>query len=379
MHIGKTAASLACVFALSFALVSSSQAHSGSAGYNKDEGGFVLMSSDEDFKLLITGRFQPRFDIVDWDDEREIEDTETFSIRRTRILFQGHLFGKKNRYSVHLAADAPRVYWDRETAVYGEIKVFDAWIEHVFTPSAALKFGQFKMPFSRQHLTPGSKLQFPDRAHATETLRFDFRDIGAQVSGGFRDGLVQYRVAIANGSGRNELNRDGDATFFGRVDVNPTGDYGFSEGDTGRKDRNKVATTVGFAIHNSTDEIGESPAGFWRLNADGGVKYKGFSAQAEGYWTRVDPDVAEVFKQTFFYIQGGYFVKPEKFEIAVRGSWVLPERDDSDERELSLGVSYLIRGHRLKWQAAYSYFSYEVAAADDLEDHRFVLQAQVWF
>ena len=72
-------------------------------------------------------------------------------------------------------------------------------------------------------------------------------------------------------------------------------------------------------------------------------------------------------------------MRPDKLEIAVRGSWLLPDREDSDERELSLGVNYLIRGHKLKWQAAYSYFSHEAAAADDLEDHRFVVQAQLWF
>lgn len=75
----KHAAVLACASSFFFAPPPSSHAQSGNSGYNKAEGGFVLMSSDEDFKLKITGRFQPRFDVIAWDDDRNIDDTVTFS------------------------------------------------------------------------------------------------------------------------------------------------------------------------------------------------------------------------------------------------------------------------------------------------------------
>ena len=340
--------------------------------------GFVVKSPDDEFTLSIGGRTQGRFDFIDWDSDRDIDNEATFSVRRARLVFKGQVFGDKNRFSIHIGADALRAYWEEGTT-YGDLKIFDAFVQHVFSERAALKFGQFKTPFSRQHSTPGSKLQFPDRSHATEILEYDFRDTGMELAGAFKDGMVQYTAQIVNGDGRNTLNADDSLAFYGRLTMNPTGDYGYAEGDTGRKNPEELATTFGVGVHVTTDETQTVDSDVLRLNVNGGLKLNGFSVQGEYYRAETDPDNAAKSTDESFYVQSGYYVVPDKFEIAARGSWLMPEEDDSDEMELSLGVNYLIKGHRLKWQAAYSYFSNEVPASSDLDDHRLVFQVQLMF
>ncbi len=340
--------------------------------------GFVFESPDQEFTLSITGRTQGRFDFIDWDSERDIDNEATFSVRRARLILGGQIYGDKNRYSLHVGSDALRAYWEQDTD-YGDVKIFDAWIQRVFSEHAALKFGQFKTPFSLQHNIPGAKLQFPDRSHATEILEYDFRDTGMELAGDLNDGLFEYTIAIVNGDGRNTLNADDSLAYYGRIAVSPTGDYGYAEGDTGRKNPEKLAYALGFAVHSTTDETPTFDSDVLRLNVHGGLKFNGFSVQGEYYWAETDPDNAAKLTDESFYIQSGYYVVPDKIEIAARGSWLMPDEDDSDEMELSLGLNYLIHGHRLKWQAAYSYFSNEVPAASDLDDHRLVFQVQLMF
>lgn len=94
-----------------------------------------------------------------------------------------------------------------------------------------VQIGQFRVPFSRQELTSGSRYQFADRAlwagsANSSGVRFiPSFDQGVMVWGwaGPRD-LVEYYAGFFNGKGANSpFNLDGFFLYAGRVAVNPLG------------------------------------------------------------------------------------------------------------------------------------------------------------
>jgi len=352
---------------------------SGGAGYSEEQGGFVMTSSDGDFKLLIGGRLQARFDGIGWDDDLDRDNTATFQIRRARLYFLGHLLGEKNRYFLELGSDSPNVHTQYGETDAHDFELFDAWLKHVHSDAFAFKIGQFRAPFGRQNLINSGKMQLPDRALAVEKLVDDIRDIrdlGIAGSGGFKEGMVQYTVAVTNGDGPNTLNLDDRLAFYGRFVVNPTGDYGYSEGDRHRSE--ELASTIGFAVNVAENRVGENAVDKTRFNVEGGVKKAGFGIQGEYFYTKLDESNIGEFKTNSYYVQGGYFLN-DKLEIAARTSGIYRDGADNDETEFTLGVSCLQMGHRLKWQAAYSYLSEQAPETDNRKNHRFVAQAQLWF
>ena len=344
----------------------------GSAGFSQDEGGFVITSSDGENKLLIGGRLQARFDYIGWDEDFERDDTVTFDLIRARLFFLGHLMGEDNRYFIQLAADSPNPLFSDDTGV-GDLEVLDAWFKHERAEEFALKLGQFKLPFGRQSLTSSGKLQFPDRSLAVEATAVPRRDVGVELSGGFEAGLVQYQFAVSNGDGPNSLNRDDLLAVTGRVSFNPTGDYGYAEGDY--DDSEELASTFGVALQYLKNEDREPSVEWRRYNLDGGIKMRRLSVQGEYFLTQREPAGGSSSDDHSFYLQGGYFLEPEEVEIAARASALFPDGDADDSWEYSVGVNVFQWGHRLKWQAAYSFLD----AGASLESHRFQAQGQIWF
>jgi hypothetical protein len=70
----------------------------------------------------------------------------------------------------------------------------------------AVTFGQLRMPFGASGTTPAPQLVFPDRPrYVVAMTKLTFRDVGVMVHSGTRglfDGVLHYRLAIANGGGR---------------------------------------------------------------------------------------------------------------------------------------------------------------------------------
>jgi phosphate-selective porin len=343
------------------------------AGWDEKEGGFVVRSADGDYKLVVGGLLQARFDAVNWDEDFQEDNDITFSVRRARLFFVGNFMGKSNTYYVQLAADAPDVVYDHPDKGANDLKLHDAWIKHEYSESFAMKAGQFKVPFLRQNLTSAGKLQFPERALSSEYWNrvVDRRDVGIEASGAMSQGKVMYAAALVNGDGPNTLNLDDRMGVYGRLSFNPTGDYGYSEGDL--DDSDKLASTIGISATYQKDPEAQE---LTRVNLDGGIKKAGFSLQGEWTWGQFDATGDDASDVNSFYLQGGYFIRPAKAEVVARASRVLFDGDDNDLAEYSAGFNYYWKANRLKWLAAYSYL-------DDAEfsenHHRFTGQLQLWF
>jgi hypothetical protein len=354
-------------------------------GWEEPEGGFTLRTDNGDYKMVAGGLIQARFDGIGWDDASGLDNTATFQVRRARGLLVGNFMGKQNTFFLQFGADTPDAYLFPEDTSSEGFELFDAWAKHEFSPGFAIKAGQFKVPFSRQDLESPGKLQFATRSLAVERSGFDRRDVGVEVSGDFSQGMLQYALALVNGDGRNSLNVGNELGLYGRLVVNPTGDYGYDEGDM--IDRSELASTLGFAFHYQENAPILPDGDIWRVNLEGGVKKSGASVQGEFHASNQDPaefldkisdDLVdpEDFTNKGWYLQAGYFIKDSRAELVARASRLLLEGDENDESEYSFGINVFCKGHRLKMQAAYSYLDQDFL---DLEHHRFVGQAQIWF
>lgn len=115
----------------------------------------------------------------------------------------------------------------------GELDLKDAYVKLDFDPALQVTFGQFKRPFDLFELTSSTQILVIERtgkirgaevsslSRFTERLRYSDRDIGVQITGRDRRGLVQWAAALTNGNGANREDEDGEKAFEGRLGVSP--------------------------------------------------------------------------------------------------------------------------------------------------------------
>jgi len=150
------------------------------AGYN---GGFYIKSEEDGgMALHLGGTFQTDYRYYT---EAERADNR-FDARRARLRFRGSLT-RWFRYGMQFE------FQGNETD-----NLVDAYGEALYGPHA-LKFGQFKEPFSLEWQTRDKALFFSERSMAYSLG--PQRDIGAMFHGAIYHDAVNYSVGIFNGDG----------------------------------------------------------------------------------------------------------------------------------------------------------------------------------
>jgi len=180
------------------------KASSLNAGY-KD--GFFLKSADDRFRLNLTGYFQSWFILEPGDRQQQ----NTFRIRRSRLITEGHLF---NDFGYHFQ-------W--EFAPNGRIE--EAWASYKRFPEATLRVGQYKPRYSLESLASSRDLDFAERAIIVRALAPD-QQLGLTLEGRLFDNLLYYGAGVYNGCGRIDqcpgaLDNDNDKEVTGRIAVTP--------------------------------------------------------------------------------------------------------------------------------------------------------------
>lgn len=346
-----------------------------------------------DFDMRINLQVQPRFTYEDIDEggrddagiEDDSADTASFDLRRVRAIFSGNLLNKQFSYKVQNDF--------RSSGGGGQLK--DAWLQWN-SDSANVRWGQFKVPFSRQENVSSAELQFIDRSIVNDIFA-PSRHMGAMVHGPIGDG-ISYAVGAFNGEsvgeGINQPGVDNDLAVDAAISAD-FGDYG-SRGHEGdhRKDKSSTAFTTGVAViygEGTGDPLqSDTVDDFQRfdLNVDAGMRSNGLSVQTEFYYSTIDLDSidgdageGDLFG---FYVQSGYMLD-ENWEPAVRFSYFAPDEDISDIDdidEFNVVLNYYINGHNLKLQTG---VTFEVtnfnddAGGDDLSDFRFETQLAGYF
>lgn len=105
--------------------------------------------------------------------------------------------------------------------------LLDAFITYKrFDPYFKVSVGQFKSPFGLELTTACQGLYTVDRSLFVNELASPFRDLGVMFLGstgelfGKKD-LLQYRLSITNGTGKNTMDNNEYKDFTGRVIVSP--------------------------------------------------------------------------------------------------------------------------------------------------------------
>ena len=327
-------------------------------------------------ELNISNRMQVRFT----DENREVEpandpDRSSFTIRRMRTKFDGWVYVKELQYELQF-----------DTAQQTNL-LQDANINYDFTKGKKLfmlKAGQYKVPFGRQQQTSSGSQQFVDRSLASDIFARG-RDIGIQVWGTPKNSLIDWRVGVFNGNGRTVTRNDNDdLQVNARLQWQPFGDVKYSESDFESAGKPLLALAVDY--EGSTREVaaaGSTPAhqnDQTITGLDAVFKFKGFSAFAELYQRENDRSLATLadFDDSGYVAQAGYFVVPQKFEVALRLSEFDPNDDvDNNEREeRGLVLGYFWNKHNHKLQADYREIETKPANTTDKEVR---LQYQIIF
>lgn len=171
------------------------------AGY---EDGFFVRSADGNFSLRVGGR-------VAMHTLYQQEDTtqnDSFTMDRVRLYTEGFLY-KYFQYKI-----------EAEFATASSI-LRDAYLNVTYFPQANLQMGQYKIPFSYEALLSKRYTDLVERSAVTLSTVNPSRDIGFMVHGRVAGGLLNYQLAVLNGSGQNTADNNSSKDLAARFVLTP--------------------------------------------------------------------------------------------------------------------------------------------------------------
>ncbi|MFI5321418.1 MAG: porin, partial [Myxococcota bacterium] len=167
-----------------------------------DKSGFQITSPDKTtFRLRIRG--YAHFDSVTFLEKSSLLARERFQVSRARPIIEGTLLENIDfRLMPDFAGGSPTL--------------FDAYINLRYLPEAQLQIGKYKAPIGLERLQSATANSFVERG--LPTFLVPTRDLGLQVWGELREGLVSYAVGVFNGA------RDSGNADVGDIDSNDAKD-----------------------------------------------------------------------------------------------------------------------------------------------------------
>ncbi len=335
-------------------------------------------SAGDDFDMQANLWMQTlyRYDDFDKSEATGRDDRGGNSLKAVRLILKGNALDDSWSYKFENDFVGDR---EGENGRYDN-DLRDAWFQANFGDEAMLRMGQYKVPHSRQQLASDAKLQFISRSPVVNTQARG-RDQGFMLHGD--PGGWHYYLGIFNGESEGEsFNRDPvDNNHLGAAMITADlGDYGSREEEGDWREDGDFAMTFGLSGlfgQGEVSELGDFDRG--DANADIGLRYMGFSAQAEYFFISTDYDaLANELEENGFYIQTGY-VFLDQWEGAFRFSWYEPDSDTvavgdmEDMQEYAFGLGYYIWGHYLKVLANITLEDRNFKGGDDLGDTRYEL------
>ena len=351
---------------------------------------------DTGFTTSIATLLQTRYSFIDPDHSLgTTRNKSSFDVTRARLIVSGTALNRE--FSYMLSTDfGSGVDSDANFGLTPEVR--DAYIDwKPCKDDVGIRMGAFKTAFSRQFNTDQQSMQFVDRSLVSEYFTIG-RENGAMAYGTLANGKISGSAGIFNGESSGEGPSSGgvDTRHTGVVSLraNPTGKMNVAEeGDIDFTQ--ELATSVGVAYAHSDRDL----AGFGKdnanlVNVDANLKYEGLGLHAEYFMNNTD--VAG--DTSGFYVQGGYYFVPKKWEIAARygrtncdsdapgggiSASTLPVSScagNDNINEASGSLNYHFWRHNLKAQLGYNYVEFEPdGGRDSSSENRYVFQLSSYF
>ena len=327
-------------------------------GYDR---GFVFRPIDPEespFELKINGQDQIRYTGFErehaiWTDSAGIptiiSNQSNFQIPRGRLILSGFTFRRELKYNLNI---------DYNTVGASQINFRAYWLAWRFSRAMTVFAGQSKVPGSREWLESFVNTLGADRSMATTFFRPSLSQ-GIWATGEPADGLF-YHVMMSNGFntvGSTPQTLSSVMAFSGSVWWEPLGDFGngYSDFEWHAEPSIRLGTSLTYSpeqgpqgsttapenssirLSNGTliTETGALAPGV-TLNAfkigletvDLSYKHRGFSASTELFSQQLfglkgsGPLPMTSISQYGGFVQGGYFVIPQKAEPYLRASYV---------------------------------------------------------
>ena len=332
----------------------------------------VTFQEKNDFMMRMRFSVQNRFTL----ESREAEETtlknSEFTVRRVRLRFDGYALDPRLLYRLQLSFTRADQDWDNAQVPNILRDAVVGWRWH---PQHTLWFGLAKLPGNRQRVISSSAQQFVDRSIVNATFNID-RDVGLQHYSQFgATRPIWLKLALSNGQGRNQPNRNASLAATARVEWYPLGPF-HDDGDNFEADLyREPEPRLGLGLSQSTNEqtsrtggqIGKDlPEGVFRTLdthfADLVFKYRGFSLSSE--WAKRTAPAPIITDKLFIYtgegvnIQSGYIFE-SNWEPSLRWSVLRPTPDiksvAQEQRQYVVGLSKYIKNHVVKVQGDLTY------------------------
>lgn len=352
------------------------------------------------FELNLRARAQVRFTLTGEEGGAEDPATE-FSIRRMRLVLQGHALSNALQYYIQLG------FSNRDTESDLRLPLRDAYVTWTRLRDLQVRAGQMKVPFDRQRVISSSAQQFVDRSIVTGELNLD-RDVGVQLFSRDLFGLghrVGYQLGVFGGDGRNRLSSESGLLWVARLEFTPMGAFDdYVEADIERRASPRLAVGVGVAFNQntrrarSTFETSYDRARFNYLHGevDLSFKWRGLSVLGAALLRRADAaayqstsasgsTTVEYSRSSFGWFAQAGFLLTCHLEVVARYGDLRPTVldaatvDPSQRRrhELGGGLNWYSHGHALKLQSDYFYFYGD--GFSDRGEHQARVQMQLFF
>jgi phosphate-selective porin len=346
-----------------------------------------------EFKLTLGGYVQGNFeggDVSAFEGRFGLNALkDRFRLRRTRISLTGDFaeqfdFKVEGDFeqsdaaitalkSVNVTTGATTTVTNSNRVEFSATDIFVNW--HRF-PEANIKVGQWKAPFGLEQLTPDSTIYTIERSLPTGALTPE-RQIGVMLWGKplttvapNQKDLLTYYAGVFNGNGRNFNNNDNNEFMYvGRLELLPFkselmgqdvslkigGDYLFSRDETG--------TNISPALNLRVNADGSlssftltSPDERHAFSFDAWLKIGRFDLIAEYLDEKVSPrgPTFSEFDASGYYVQGSYFLIPNKLQAVVKWESLDPGQLPNDGiHSITGGLNYYIHGDGIKLMADY--------------------------
>lgn len=255
------------------------------------------------------------------------------SLRRTRLALSG--------------AAAPNLKFKIEVEALKSPAVVDAQIDWTPAAAAGLRFGQFKVPFGLENLTPTPSLDLINLAPSVSGLvpGLDIgsygRDIGLVFTG--QASIFEYFVGVFNGAGVNKADTNGQKDLAARLVMRPLS--GLSFGASLYDGRYSAAAGAAPVVRDRTgfDAAWVTPAVSLKAEL---IRARDGERRRQGW-----------------YAQGGWFVVPKKIQAVVRYDSLDLDRGAASDRvaTAAAGLSWFIAG-RTRIQVNYEHVVNEAGA-----------------
>ena len=270
--------------------------------------------------------------------------TNQFNVATTRLKLSG---GGSSGFRYMAQTDFTR-----------SLVLLDARIGYRFAPSATLRAGLFKAPFSGEFLTSSANIDFVNRSRVVSSY-IPNRQVGASLYGE-TGGLVGYEIGVFNGNGRTLSGNDNNRFMYtGRLTFSPELQTGSLE----------IGTNVAF----SEDAYAGFRGSRTLVGVDARFERGPLLVSGELIRAELDPTGVSEREPLGYHLTAGYAPVPGRHQLLVR-------LDQIDHDTLTDTPTQLVFGYNLFATEAYGLqLNYVLPFGDgaDTGDHRILANFQV--